>query len=80
VRTDANRGQRRRWEQGHLSLLFGRVPRVLGRAIASRNANLVAMALDMMVPPLSLLVVLTVVGLTLTFVSSQIGGWHCHSS
>jgi len=48
--------QRRRWEHGHLSTLLLRGPQLLLVGIARRKAALVAMALDLMVPPLALLV------------------------
>ena len=47
--------QRRRWEHGQLSTLLARGPRLLLAGIARRRMELVAMALDLMVPPLALL-------------------------
>jgi cellulose synthase/poly-beta-1,6-N-acetylglucosamine synthase-like glycosyltransferase len=46
--------QRTRWEHGHLSLVL-EVPRLIARAIRLRNGSLLAMALDLAVPPLALL-------------------------
>jgi len=48
--------QRRRWEHGHLATLMVHGPRLLLAGLARRQAGLVAMALDLMVPPLALLV------------------------
>ena len=48
--------QRRRWEHGHLATLIAHGPRLLFAGMARRQADLVAMALDLMVPPLALLV------------------------
>jgi len=48
--------QRRRWEHGQLSILLGTAPRLLRRGVATRNAGLIALALDAAVPPLALLV------------------------
>jgi cellulose synthase/poly-beta-1,6-N-acetylglucosamine synthase-like glycosyltransferase len=52
--------QRSRWEQGHIHTILATVPRLLARAVAQRNWALLALTLDLAVPPLSLLVVLTV--------------------
>jgi cellulose synthase/poly-beta-1,6-N-acetylglucosamine synthase-like glycosyltransferase len=51
----AQLGQRRRWEHGHLSTLLGRGPGLLLAGLVRWRADLVAMALDLMVPPLALL-------------------------
>src|ERR1700676_294464 len=47
--------QRKRWEQGHLDTILRTAPRLLAVAIARRDYNLLAIALDLAVPPLSLL-------------------------
>jgi cellulose synthase/poly-beta-1,6-N-acetylglucosamine synthase-like glycosyltransferase len=52
--------QRTRWEHGHLQTLFYRVPPLLGRAILTGNWRLLAVALDLTVPPLSFLVMVWV--------------------
>jgi cellulose synthase/poly-beta-1,6-N-acetylglucosamine synthase-like glycosyltransferase len=48
--------QRQRWEHGHLATLMVHGPRLLLAGMARRRAGLIAMALDLMVPPLALLV------------------------
>src|SRR5436305_589537 len=53
----AARTQRTRWEQGHLALLMGTAPRQLGRALMTANVALAALMLDLLIPPLALLVV-----------------------
>jgi cellulose synthase/poly-beta-1,6-N-acetylglucosamine synthase-like glycosyltransferase len=53
---DAKSGQRTRWEHGHLAAIREYVPSLLGRAIRRRDPSLFAFALDLAVPPLSLLV------------------------
>ena len=50
--------QRTRWEHGHLQTLFAQVPRLLQAAVSQRRFDLLAIALDLSVPPLSLLVML----------------------
>jgi cellulose synthase/poly-beta-1,6-N-acetylglucosamine synthase-like glycosyltransferase len=48
--------QRRRWEQGHLAAAFSRAPRLLAGAVAQRRLDLALLAMDLCVPPLSLLI------------------------
>lgn len=50
--------QRTRWEHGHLQTLVTQVPRLLTTAIARQRLGVLALALDLAVPPLSLLVML----------------------
>lgn len=50
--------QRTRWEHGYLSVLLNRVPGVVAAGLRQRRPALAAVALDLAVPPLSLLVVL----------------------
>jgi len=52
--------QRRRWEQGHLGMILTTVPRLIVVAIWQTNLDLLALALDVAVPPLSLLGMLVV--------------------
>jgi cellulose synthase/poly-beta-1,6-N-acetylglucosamine synthase-like glycosyltransferase len=51
----AARGQRTRWEHGHLHLIAHHVPSLLLTALRRRDRPLAALATDLMVPPLSLL-------------------------
>jgi cellulose synthase/poly-beta-1,6-N-acetylglucosamine synthase-like glycosyltransferase len=53
---DAAAAQRRRWEHGNLSVMLRHGPRLLGAALARADLRLAAMAVDLMVPPLALLV------------------------
>ncbi|MEO0408000.1 MAG: glycosyltransferase, partial [Cyanobacteria bacterium P01_A01_bin.135] len=55
---DAAKEQRTRWEHGQLSTLLTQVPRLLKQAALQRRVDLLALALEMAVPPLSLLVLL----------------------
>jgi cellulose synthase/poly-beta-1,6-N-acetylglucosamine synthase-like glycosyltransferase len=54
----AAKSQRTRWEHGHLKTLLTQVPPLLSAAIRQRRFDLAALALDLSVPPLSLLVML----------------------
>jgi cellulose synthase/poly-beta-1,6-N-acetylglucosamine synthase-like glycosyltransferase len=53
--------QRRRWEQGHLGMIITMVPRLIVAAILQANFDLLVLALDVAVPPLSLLGILVAV-------------------
>jgi cellulose synthase/poly-beta-1,6-N-acetylglucosamine synthase-like glycosyltransferase len=55
---DGITGQRTRWEHGHLGAIAGIAPRLLLEALRRRHRNLLALALDLCVPPLALLVLL----------------------
>ena len=47
--------QRRRWEHGHLGIIRAGVPRLLAAAVRRRRVGLLALALEVGVPPLSAL-------------------------
>jgi cellulose synthase/poly-beta-1,6-N-acetylglucosamine synthase-like glycosyltransferase len=51
--------QRRRWEHGHLRVILAGVPRLLGAALRRLRPGLAVAALDVAVPPLSALVMVT---------------------
>jgi cellulose synthase/poly-beta-1,6-N-acetylglucosamine synthase-like glycosyltransferase len=50
--------QRRRWEEGHIKMILSTAHRYIYRAVEHKNVPLLALALDMVIPPLSLLVTL----------------------
>lgn len=50
--------QRKRWEQGHLDMIFKTAPRLFAIAFIRRDWDLLAVTLDLAVPPLSLLGIL----------------------
>jgi hypothetical protein len=54
--------QRQRWEKGHLDNIVDLVPGALARSLRERNLGLATLAIDMAVPPLSLLVLVTALG------------------
>ncbi|MBK4989929.1 glycosyltransferase family 2 protein [Pseudomonas sp. S36] len=56
--------QRTRWEHGHLGLILADAPRRAMAAVQQRNGDLAALTLDLLVPPLALLV-LALLGLNL---------------
>ncbi len=64
---DAATSQRTRWEHGHLQTLLEQVPRLLKESLRQQRIDLLALALELAIPPLSLLVLLwlgmTVIGI-----------------
>jgi cellulose synthase/poly-beta-1,6-N-acetylglucosamine synthase-like glycosyltransferase len=48
--------QRRRWEHGNLALMFAHGPRLIAAGLRLADGRLLALAADLMVPPLALLV------------------------
>jgi cellulose synthase/poly-beta-1,6-N-acetylglucosamine synthase-like glycosyltransferase len=62
------RSQKTRWEHGHLSMIFSSVPTLLWHGLKTRKVGLLALGLDVCVPPLALLAV--IVG-----VSCGLGAW-----
>jgi cellulose synthase/poly-beta-1,6-N-acetylglucosamine synthase-like glycosyltransferase len=52
----AAKSQRTRWEHGHLQTIVTQVPKLLKAAFSQRRFDLLALALELAVPPLSLLV------------------------
>lgn len=52
--------QRARWEQRHIQTILVAAPRLAWRAISQRNWELLALALDLAVPPLSLLALIVI--------------------
>jgi cellulose synthase/poly-beta-1,6-N-acetylglucosamine synthase-like glycosyltransferase len=57
--------QRKRWEHGHLAVSLSYVPRLLRHGLMSGRTDLIVLALDLLVPPLSLLVLSLVAGCAL---------------
>jgi cellulose synthase/poly-beta-1,6-N-acetylglucosamine synthase-like glycosyltransferase len=53
--------QRKRWEHGHLSMIFSAAPATLWHGLRSRQKGAVALALDMCIPPLALLALLVMI-------------------
>lgn len=49
--------QKARWEHGHLATVAEQLPRLIASAISQRSLRLVFMALDLLVPPVSLYLV-----------------------
>ncbi|MGG6294506.1 glycosyltransferase family 2 protein [Leptolyngbya sp. AN02str] len=69
----AAKSQRTRWEHGHLQTLLTQVPRLFKEAVKQRRLDLLALALDLAVPPLSLVVMLWMAGLLVTAIAGLLG-------
>jgi cellulose synthase/poly-beta-1,6-N-acetylglucosamine synthase-like glycosyltransferase len=54
---NASRAQRTRWEHGHLQTLLRQAPRLLAISVGTLSPSLFVAAVDLAVPPLSLLVI-----------------------
>jgi cellulose synthase/poly-beta-1,6-N-acetylglucosamine synthase-like glycosyltransferase len=73
---DAAQAQRSRWEHGHLSTLLSAGPSLLWSALSARDARLAAMALDLMVPPLTLLLGLVLLDFLIgSVLAYAVGAW-----
>ncbi len=55
---EGSQTQRARWEHGHLGMIVSDAPKLLLQAILKGNVQLMAMVLDMCVPPLALLLLI----------------------
>jgi cellulose synthase/poly-beta-1,6-N-acetylglucosamine synthase-like glycosyltransferase len=58
--------QRTRWEHGHLHTAVTQIPRLLAAGMVRRSWPLLAMAFDLSIPPLTLLVAIWLVGAILS--------------
>ena len=65
--------QRSRWEHGHIMTILKLAPRMLCIAIARANFSLLALTLDLAVPPLSLLALLLILMFAITGVAALLG-------
>lgn len=69
----AAKSQRTRWEHGHLQTIATQVPKLLQAALRQKRIDLLAMALDLSIPPLSLLVMLWLATTSLTIGAGFLG-------
>lgn len=67
------KSQRTRWEHGHLSMIVSAVPGLLWRAVKRRDGACFAMAIDLLVPPLALLVMVAVVHAVVCAIALALG-------
>ncbi len=68
--------QRTRWEHGHLRTMFTAVPKLLATAIFRRKLSAAVIAIDLSVPPLSLLAIfIVIIGIASIVVGLTGGSW-----
>ena len=73
---EAAETQRTRWEHGHLNIIGSYVPKLLGQALRQGRVELLALAFDLLIPPLSLLVMIWLcVSASITLVGLLTGFW-----
>jgi cellulose synthase/poly-beta-1,6-N-acetylglucosamine synthase-like glycosyltransferase len=72
---EAVRTQRMRWEHGHLDTLWTQTPRLLVAAWRQKRLGLAAMALDVSIPPLSLLAMGWFLTVLVALSSAACQGW-----
>ena len=65
--------QRQRWEHGHVRMILKTVPRFIWLALAQRNFPLLALSLDVTVPPLTLLGLMTIAAIAITGTAFSVG-------
>jgi cellulose synthase/poly-beta-1,6-N-acetylglucosamine synthase-like glycosyltransferase len=66
--------QRTRWEHGHLGVILGDTPKLFMESIGKRNGSLLAMTLDLLVPPLALLTLVLVAAFVLSWLVFLLAG------
>ena len=74
VTAKGTESQRQRWVQGHVGMILRSTPRLLLSAISGRNAELLTLTLDLLVPPLILLGFLTSLAFFLMSCVALFGG------
>ena len=67
------KSQRKRWEEGHIQLIVKTAPLLVVKGILHRNLGLLSLALDSMVPPLSLLTMFVTVMIFVTGLVTLLG-------
>ena len=69
----AARRQCTRWEHGHLGLIQRETPRLLAKALVRGDVRLLGLALDLLVPPQALLVLLLAGSVAVTGIAAMVG-------
>ena len=66
--------QRSRWEHGHLEMILVEVPRLLKAFLTTGNFAALRLAVDISIPPLSLLVMIWIASAIVTWLATTIDG------
>jgi cellulose synthase/poly-beta-1,6-N-acetylglucosamine synthase-like glycosyltransferase len=69
----AAKSQRTRWEHGHIQTLLTQTPRLATASVQQKRFDLLAIALDLSVPPLSLLVAIWVATFAVSLLATILG-------
>ena len=67
---EATNTQRARWEHGHLSVIINETPSLLIEAIKTKNIQMLALAYDLIIPPLAVLSLVCFVVFLICFVAA----------
>ncbi len=62
---EAEKTQRTRWEHGHLMTITQQAPKLIKESLIKKDWRLLGLALDIGVPPLSMLIMFSLIGLLL---------------
>ncbi len=73
-RHDAALRQRRRWEHGHLALVFRTAPFLVLRGLVTLDRHVLALGLDLLVPPLAFLALAWLASVVLALTDLALGG------
>jgi cellulose synthase/poly-beta-1,6-N-acetylglucosamine synthase-like glycosyltransferase len=68
------KAQKSRWEHGHMAVMAEELPQLLWQAIQKRQAALIVLAMDLMIPPIALYFIL----LSSLLLLSSLGAWFFH--
>ena len=66
--------QRSRWEHGHVEMILVEVPRLLKVFLKTGRFSHLGLALDIFIPPLSLLVMIWLISMLITWLAVLLGG------
>ncbi|MFM9268139.1 glycosyltransferase family 2 protein [Tychonema sp. BBK16] len=70
---EAAKSQRTRWEHGHIQTLLTQTPRLTTASVQQKRFDLFAIALDLSVPPLSLLVAIWLAAFVASLLAATLG-------
>ena len=73
MKQQAAKSQRTRWEHGHLEIILTQIPLLLKESVRQRRFDLLAIALDLSIPPLSLLVVIWTAAIGVALLAGVLG-------
>ncbi len=74
MKQHAAKSQRTRWEHGHLETLLTQIPHLLKACIKQKRFELFTLALELCVPPLSLLVMVWATAMGVALLTGVMGG------